>query len=175
MGFKKVVFDLEISVSPDDVGGWKHDLLPVSVAVVSALDDTRYLVFLEHQMPALIDLLSRVEVIGFNTEAFDFNVLRKYGFVSPGGSIDMLAYLMKNLTRRVSLAHLLEVNFCDWHKKEKGEDAPRLWQAGEKTRVIEYCREDVRQTKMLYLLGRERGWLYARYGGWDIKKVVVDW
>jgi DEAD/DEAH box helicase domain-containing protein len=156
-----VVVNVEIQRSPDDVpGSWSAtDKLGVAVAVVYEFLTDRYHVYLENDVDDLRARLLRADRIsGFNIWKFDFPVI----FGLPGRE-RKTALLPKtnDILRRIWQSQDLDPeSFGGAHKgwsldavckgtfgtgkSGNGADAPKWYQAGELSRVISYCLDDVR-------------------------------
>jgi hypothetical protein len=91
--------------------------------------------------------------VGFNNNRFDNNVLRAGGVVIPANkSYDILHEIYSALgsyQKGCRLDDIVKANFSNAEKTGSGADAPLLWQKGFHTRVIDYCLNDVRLTKMI--------------------------
>lgn len=172
-----LVFDLETQKSFDEVAGRNTRLLGMSVGVVYSFADDAFHVFYENEVDRLIETLAAAElVVGFNLLAFDYEVLRGYREF-PGGTprtLDIMVDLQEKLPFRPKLDSVLEATLGEG-KIADGLAALRWYREGRLDRIAQYCKEDVRLTRDLYLYGkRNRHVLVARYSGSPLK-VEVDW
>lgn len=112
-------------------------------------------VFGEQEMEDLQKFVDSHDVaIGFNNIRFDNNVLQANGVViQPNKSYDLLKEIYSALgsyQKGCSLDAVVKANFpSSTGKTGDGALAPELWQKGFYTKVIDYCLNDVRLTKML--------------------------
>ncbi|MCJ8501264.1 DEAD/DEAH box helicase [Desulfatitalea alkaliphila] len=156
------VFDLETQRSAEDVGGWhmaRKMKMSCGVVYDSRADD--YFVYLEKDMAALVEHLSRLErVVGFNIVRFDYQVLAGYTLFDFERlqTVDLLTLVRQTLGHRLSLDHLARATLGAT-KSADGLDALRWWREGRMDQIIDYCREDVRITRDLYRYALEKGHL----------------
>jgi DEAD/DEAH box helicase domain-containing protein len=162
-----VVFDLETLRGPEECGGWEHaERFGLAVGVTWCAAHG-YRSWEEREAAALVAYLARFErVVGFNVLSFDYSVLSAYQpdvwpLLVPR-TLDLLEDVRRGLGYRVGLDALCAATLGRG-KSGSGADAPRLWQEGERLRVMRYCRDDVRLTRDLYLHGLRRG--FIRYPG----------
>ncbi|ACN15976.1 ATP-dependent DEAD/DEAH box helicase family protein [Desulforapulum autotrophicum HRM2] len=156
------VLDIETRRSAQEVGGWgRAHLMGVSCAVLfdSGINDFR--VYLEADVETLVQDLQAFDlVIGFNIKGFDYKVLS--GLVSFDlttiPTLDMLVKVHERLGYRLSLDALARCTLGT-SKSADGLAALEWWKQGEIHRIIEYCKQDVKVTRDLYLFGREHGFL----------------
>lgn len=172
-----LIIDCEIinAIPPDDpedrkkgvsyCDGW-HDYKGMGVSVCCAYSylSENYLVFLEDNLPMLIELIPKHDlVIGFNITGFDLPLLSET-FGIPCRVLSGLAYDLqkeiwradglpgvydKDIHRGYSLEKVIRANFPNIGKTASGAKAPEWWQHGFRGEVINYCLNDVRITKML--------------------------
>ncbi len=168
-----VVVDVEIAKTIEEVGGWDHtELMGISCAVVYEYRTDRFRVYGPEDVEALQERLLRAgRITGYNTYRFDFPVI--WGL--PGRQrVEQLKPQSDDLLQRIwrSLG-LDDEAFSDLHKgwgldavakgtlgvgkSGNGADAPKLYQAGQWARLVDYCLEDVR-------LERDLGAFIDRYG-----------
>jgi DEAD/DEAH box helicase domain-containing protein len=162
MQIDHIVVDVEIQKNVDDLPGrWRDtDKMGVAVAVVYEFATDRYHVYLERDVPALRERLLRAErVSGFNIWKFDFPVI--FGLSGQQRKIE-LAERTNDIFLRVGKALGVDEirgpfdRLKGWKldaickgtlgqgKSGNGADAPKWYQAGELSRVISYCLDDVR-------------------------------
>jgi hypothetical protein len=161
-----IVFDVEIMKSVDDLpGGWDAtDQMGVAVAVVYEYEKDRFRVY--GDTPVMLEALrkrikSATRVSGFNIVGFDYPVVwstsRKDWKCDPdllGRSNDILRriWLAEGLDPDhfvprshggFSLDAVADVTLGGIKKIGKGADAPKWYKAGDWSRVVTYCIDDV--------------------------------
>lgn len=115
----------------------------------------KYRVFGEYELEDFQKLVdSHDAAIGFNNIKFDNGVLRACDIkIDDRRSYDILAEIYRALgsfQKGCKLDNVIAANFpSNAGKNGDGAMAPILWQQGYHTRVIDYCLNDVRLTKML--------------------------
>ncbi len=171
------VFDVETQRSASEVGGWhRAERMGISVAVLYDSGDDKYHVFLENEIPSLIDHLQQLElVIGFNNKRFDNKVLSAYtGFnLSLLPTLDILEEIKNRLGYRLSLDRLVE-HTLGVKKSATGLDALKWWKEGRIYDITTYCRKDVEITRDLYLYGiKNRYLLFCNKAG-KVVRLPVD-
>lgn len=182
-----VYFDLETKYSADEVGGWNRiEDMGMSVGVVWDSHDERFQVYLDHQVPDLVDHCRRADlVVGFNHVSFDYRVLAGARYADQQqrsqlhtelaglSNFDMLVELKKQLGHRLKLEAVARPTLGTG-KSADGLQALEWYKLGEIDKIIEYCKMDVQVTRDLYLHALEHGKLdYDSRSG--IKSVSVDW
>lgn len=172
------VFDLETQRSAEEVGGWRNaDQMRISCAVLYDSEEDEFFEYVEGQVPRLIDHLNRLElVVGFNLIRFDYKVLSYYADVdfSKLPTLDMLQEVHRELGFRLSLDHLANATLGT-RKSADGLMALKWWREGRLGKIIEYCREDVRITRDLYLFGKKHNHLIFRGKDNHTMRVPVKW
>ena len=172
------VFDLETQRSAADVGGWhRADQMGISCAVLYDNRKKAYLSFVEDQVDEFIARLDQFDlVIGFNVKRFDYRVLSGYTRFNFNclNTLDILEDIYNHLGFRVSLAHLAEITL-NARKSADGLQALRWWKEGRIDEILEYCRQDVRITRDLYLYGQQNGYLLFRNKLDEIVRIPVKW
>ena len=179
-------FDLETKYSADEVGGWSNIMdMGMSVGVVYDTADGHFHVYLEHQVPALIEHLRQAElIVGFNHVEFDLRVLaghlaaqearhQLYLGLRELPHFDMLAELKKVLGHRLRLDSLARPTL-EMGKSADGLQALQWYKEGRIDLIIEYCKQDVEVTRRLHEHALAHGALqYDSRSG--IKTVTLDW
>jgi DEAD/DEAH box helicase domain-containing protein len=172
-----VVFDLETQRLAQEVGGWGNvKALGLSVGVAYS-NKEGFLSFFEQQARDLVDLLKSADlVVGFNHVGFDYKVLSAYTDFNFNGlnNLDMLLDIKRILGHRLSLQHLAETTLNEG-KAGDGLDAVRWYREGKLDLVENYCREDVRITRDLYMFGLTRGHLLSKNKKGTVISIPVDW
>lgn len=173
-----LVFDLETQRSFDEVGGRdKMHLLGMSLAVVYSFADDVFHTYLEADAEALANHLTSAElVVGFNILGFDYQVLKGYtdAPLASVPTLDLMVDLQGKLGFRPKLDSVVQASL-EAGKSADGLQALAWYREGRLDLIEQYCREDVRLTRDLYLFGRRNRYvLVARYGKTP-HKVPVDW
>ncbi|MGI9536331.1 MAG: DEAD/DEAH box helicase [Desulfocapsaceae bacterium] len=159
------VFDLETKRSAHEVGGWsKAHRMGLSVGVVydSKLDG--FVTYFEDEVDRLIDhLFSCQLLVGFNSRRFDYQVLTGYTPKDLNGlpTLDLLEEIHNRLGYRLSLNRLVEETLgCK--KTADGMQALAWFKEGRLLEIADYCREDVKLTRDLFLYALENSHLLFR-------------
>lgn len=135
--------------------GWE-DYAAMGVAVIGVwdykTDSSR--VFGEYELKDFQKFVDSQDIaIGFNNNRFDNNILRANGVVIlPSKSYDILHEVYSAIGSRQKgcrLDDIVKANFSNAGKTGNGAEAPELWQKGFYIKVIDYCLNDVRLTKMI--------------------------
>jgi len=173
-----VVFDLETQRSFKDVGGRNAMReLGMSVGVVYSFRDDAFHAFLESEADRLVDRLRSAElVVGFNLLGFDYEVLKGYRDVplETIPTLDIMFHLQERLGFRPKLDSVVQATLRAG-KTADGLQALLWWKEGRLDLIEQYCTEDVRLTRDLYLFGkRNKHVLVSRFSGSPLK-VEVDW
>lgn len=172
-----IVYDIETYPVLLHSNGQSIQAMRMSVAVTFD-NNNNYKVWYEDQAESLINhLLSYEKIIGFNIKSFDNRILSQYRSdakeLLDKKSIDMLEIVESRLGHRVSLQNIIEPTLQE-QKSADGEQAIKWWLAGEKEKVVEYCKDDVILTKSLYEFGlKNKKILFNSYG--QIREVQLDW
>ena len=164
-----LVLDIETQRSAEEVGGWdKADRMGLAVAVTQDLTSGEVRVYTEDQVGALCaELTAAALIIGFNIRRFDFSVLRGYRDLDYAAlpTLDILEEVHAALGFRLSLSHLAQETLGA-PKLADGLQSLAWWKAGERDKVIEYCKADVDLTRRLFAFGRDHAYLlYRDYQG----------
>jgi len=168
-----VYFDLEtLRLSGEVPGGWSN-IRNFGLAVAVTWDaGRRFREWYEADAPALAAELARFDrIVSYNGNRFDLEVLSAYAEV--GGlrkrSLDLLESLRDKLGFRVALDQVAAATLGT-AKSGSGLQAVEWWRQGEKRRVVEYCRQDVKLLVDLVEFARRSGHVIV-----DGSKVEVDW
>jgi len=179
-------FDLETKYSADEVGGWGNIIdMGMSVGVLWDSADEDFHVYLEHQIPQLIDHLRQGDmIVGFNHVDFDHRVLagsettsdrrhQLYLELVALNNFDMLTELKKILGHRLKLDSLARPTL-QAGKSADGLQALAWYKEGRIDLIIEYCKQDVEVTRQLFQYAVDKGQLlYDSRAG--IKTVDLNW
>lgn len=181
----RLFFDLETKYSAEQVGGWGNVMdMGMSVGVIWDSLDEAFHVYLEHQVPELIDHLKRAEItVGFNHVEFDLRVLagavppidsrhQRYLELRAMNHCDLLTEVKNVLGHRLKLDSLARPTL-QVGKSADGLQALEWYREGRIDLIIEYCKQDVEVTRRLFEYAVEHGELHydSRAG---IKTVELD-
>jgi DEAD/DEAH box helicase domain-containing protein len=175
-----VLFDLETLRSADEVGGWhKAYRMGVAVGVVCFMEENRFEVYEEPQVPDLVAALRSADlVVGFNIKGFDYQVLSGYtgeDFRRSLPTLDLLEDVHRSLGHRLSMDHLAGQTL-GVGKSADGLQSLEWVRQGRLDLVRDYCRRDVEILRDLYLFGRREGYLLYKPRGADApRRLTVDW
>lgn len=177
-GRNVLVFDLETQRSFQDVGGRSAMReLKMSIGIVYSFLDDRFRAFSEAQAGELIDTLFAADlVIGYNLLGFDYEVLKGYRDVpfDPVPTLDLMYDLQAKLGFRPKLDSVAQATL-GIGKSADGLQALAWWKQGRLDLIEQYCTDDVRVTRDVYLYGkRNRAVLVSRFSGAP-QRVAVDW
>ncbi len=173
-----LIFDIEIAnpIAPKDPSKKEaglfyakdfNDFANMGIACIGVYEYTvdKYRVFGEYELSEFQQLLDTHDVaVGYNNIRFDNNVLRASNVtISDSKSYDILAQIYSALgsyQKGCKLDDVIKANFpTATGKTGSGVDAPIHWQRGYHTKVIDYCLNDVRLTKMLLDRILRFGWI----------------
>jgi hypothetical protein len=167
-------------------GGWTdHRGMGISVIGVYDFLEDRYRVFCKDNFQEFFDLIDeRALRIGFNNVGFDNKVLNALEGYAPyddldssdvmpsKGYYDILQELYLCAGRRFKGSGLN--NICELNglgsKSGHGALAPVLWQRGQVGAVIDYCLNDIKMTKDLFLLS-QKGPIKSPQGLLNLRRV----
>ena len=183
---RTLVFDLETKYAAEEVGGWNNIWdMGMSVGVLWDSLDQGFHVYLEHQVPALVNHLRKGGlIVGFNHVEFDYRVVaghqpspelrhKLYLELVSLHNFDMLAELKKILNHRLKLDALARPTLQEG-KSADGLQALQWYKEGRMDLIIAYCKQDVDVTRRLYEYALAHGNLqYESRAG--IKTVQVHW
>jgi len=171
------IFDIEIenpipSPGVEPINGIKYAKgwdfpATMGIACIGVYDYTadKYRVFGEFELDEFKEFtISHDVAVGFNNIRFDNKVLAACDIVIPAAkSYDLLAEIQSAIgsyQKGCKLNDVIKANFPNSAGKTgDGAEAPILWQRGYHTKVIDYCLNDVRLTKMLLDRVLRFGWL----------------
>lgn len=141
--------------------GWT-DFENMGIACLCAYDylERRYRVFLQDNLHDFRRLMESAELaVGFNNRGFDNHLLKANGIEFAAPSYDLLLEIWRadgldgvydsKTHKGFSLNAMVLANFAE-EKNGSGDLAPVLWQRGARGKVIDYCLNDVRLTKLLF-------------------------
>jgi DEAD/DEAH box helicase domain-containing protein len=152
--------------------------MKVSVGVTYSTASGKYEIFSEQRVPALIDTLSRADlVVGYNVRRFDYEVLMGYTILDLPHhlpTLDLLEVVEKAAGHRLSLDAVAQATL-GVGKTGDGLDAIRWWREGKILEIAEYCCFDVKVTKMVHEFAVAHGELHFldRFAQKKILKIVL--
>lgn len=178
-GARLLSFDLETQNSFDDVGGRDNiAALKMSVGITYDPDRDTFEVYPEMRIRELIDDLLEAElVVGFNVRKFDFEVLKPYANgrdLSKIKTLDLLEKLHEVLGHRVKLDSCAEATLGT-KKSGHGLQAIEWFRTGQITKLVEYCKDDVKITYQVYEYGKKHGHIFITDRSGGKKQVNVNW
>ncbi len=176
--FRYGVLDIETRRSAKEVGGWhKADKMGVSCAILYDSESDQYLEYFQDDIEKLVaDLQTYNLIIGFNIIRFDYKVLSglsDFDFHSLP-TLDILLKVHEYLGYRLSLDHLAGQTLGA-QKSADGLMALKWWQEGKMDKILEYCKQDVRVTKDLFLYGKKHHFLIFKNKAGNQVRVPIDW
>jgi DEAD/DEAH box helicase domain-containing protein len=174
--YNEAVLDIETSNTFQEVGGYHHDKLKISVIGVYFYETDEYICYEVDELSELWPRLEQADrLIGYNTEGFDFPVMNNYyaGDFMTFPSLDMLVNIKEALGFRLKLDDVAESCLGEG-KTGHGLDAVDWWRNGEKEKVKQYCLDDVRVTKGVYEYGLKHGALAYEDRFGERKGIPVD-
>lgn len=150
-----MVLDIETQNTFQDVGGYNHDKLLISVVGCYFYETDKYESFEERELPMLFKTLEKCErIIGYNTKGFDFPVMNNYyaGDFLNFPNLDILEEIQKALGFRLKLDDVAAAT-VGIRKSGNGLQAVEWWKQGEIQKIKDYCLQDVKVTKDVYEYG----------------------
>lgn len=175
----ELVFDIETQLSADDVGGWGNaHKMRIAICVVYDVALDRYEFYRESDTDRLIRRLAGAErVIGYNSEGFDFKVLK--GYASPDiikrfKSLDLLKGVTRGLGHRTGLDKVASASL-GVGKTADGLQSLRWWKEGRLDLIAEYCQKDVEITYRVYAMGKEKAFVLHPHRSGQMIRVPVAW
>ena len=171
------VFDVETQRSAAEVGGWhRADRMGISVAVLYDSVCDSFKTYLEKDIPDLIrDLQTFDLVVGFNNKRFDNRVLSAYSVFNLAAlpTLDIMEKISDRLGYRLSLDRLAE-HTLGVKKTADGLQALKWYKEGRMEEIINYCRQDVKITRDIFLFGLENRYLLFKNKAGSIVRLPVD-
>lgn len=152
---KEVVLDIETQNTFQDVGGYKTDLLKISVIGCYFYETDSYEAFEEHELGALWPRLEHADrLIGYNQINFDLPVMNNYysGDFKTFPNLDILVEIHKALGFRLKLDDVAAAT-VGHRKSAHGLQAVEWWKQGKIQEIKDYCLQDVKVTKEVYEYG----------------------
>ena len=115
--------------------------------------------FFETDLVNLFPLLEKADVtIGFNLDSFDMPALAPYysGDISKIPTLDLMSRIKDSVGHRISLDAVAHETL-GIGKNGNGLDAVRYFKTGQLDKLAEYCLQDVKVTREIYLYGLRTG------------------
>jgi len=176
--YRVLYFDLETQKSADEVGGWGNThKMKLAVGVVWDSLEQKYFSYLESEASQLAEKLRKADlVVGFNVKKFDYGVLQPYADfdLQEVTTFDMLNYVSSLLGHRLSLDHLAQ-NTLNTKKSADGLVSLQWYKEDKIDKVVEYCKQDVKITRDLFLYGASNGYVKYKTRSGIEKKLGVNW
>ncbi|NQS97113.1 MAG: DEAD/DEAH box helicase [candidate division Zixibacteria bacterium] len=172
-----LIFDLETQLSADDVGGWKNIKdMRLAAGVTMEIGSGKYRIYYEEDAKELIAALKRADlVVGFNLLRFDYTVLELYGLDARGlKTLDLMVEIQKVLGHLLSLDALCRATLKA-SKSAAGLQSVEWFKQGKLDLVTDYCLNDVRLTKDLYLFGEKEGYVMYSHSEHGLTRIPVEW
>jgi DEAD/DEAH box helicase domain-containing protein len=175
----ELVFDIETQLSADEVGGWHNThKMRIAICVVYDIEADRYEFYHENHAGRLIDRLKNAaHVIGYNSELFDFSVLKRYtsaSVISQFTSLDLITGVTRGLGHRTGLDRVAAATLGAG-KTADGLQSLQWWREGRLDKIAEYCKMDVELTKDIYLFGKQHGYVMHAHRSGQMIRVPVSW
>ena len=148
----KVFLDIETRNIFQDVGKSDPTLLDISVVCIYNPFNDTYESYLQEDLPKLWPILEKADtIVTFNGDHFDLPLLNKYysGDLLKMKSLDLLKEVRKSLGYRVGLGVIAEATL-GVGKSGNGLEAVEWWKKGEIEKIIKYCIDDVKVTKLVH-------------------------
>ena len=172
-----LVVDVETQRLVQEVGGWDHVAkLGVSVACAYDSKTDEFYSYREHELSKLFELCRERLVIGYNIRGFDLAVLEPYGLDPRNLDVFDIMYDIQTLTGRpflkldsIAKGTLGEVKSAD------GLLAVEWWKSGQIQKIIDYCMQDVKVTRDIFISGRTQGFVKIQVSDANAQTVPVQW
>lgn len=179
-----LVFDIETkNFFTDPEVGWNNfEALKISVVGIYSYAQDKYFCFEEHEIEKIAELFEKsYRVVGFGSNRYDIPVLNIYfqkngrGFLNiwDKEKIDLLEEIEILSGQRISLNKLAIANLGEG-KIRHGSEAIHLYREGRIDELKEYCLSDVKLTKQLYDLYRERKYLFVPDKNGNLMKLFFE-
>jgi DEAD/DEAH box helicase domain-containing protein len=171
------VFDLETKRSAAEVGGWHNaSRMGISVAVLYDSLSGSFHTYWEKDIPRMVEHLRELDlVVGFNNKRFDNKVLSAYTMFNLHSlpTLDILDVIHQRLGYRLSLDRLAE-HTLGVKKSADGLLALQWFKEGRLEEIREYCRDDVRITRDLFLFGLQNQHLLFQNKTGNVVRLPID-
>jgi DEAD/DEAH box helicase domain-containing protein len=153
--------------------------LGISVACAYDSKTDQFLSYREHEVKKLIDLCEERLVIGYNIRGFDLAVLGPYGLDPKKIDAFDIMYDLEALTRQRFLKlEAVARGTLGTGKSADGVLAVEWWKSGQVQKIIDYCIQDVKVTRDIFLFGRQNGFVKIQRSAEaqdKVFQVLVQW
>lgn len=159
MNRRDIVLDIETQNTFQEVGKYDPTLLKVSLVGVYDFATDQFSSYLESELPKMWPLLEHADrIIGYNSIGFDMPVLNTYypGDLLKLPQLDIMAELEKKIGFRVKLDTVAQATLGTG-KSGTGLMAIEYFRKGEIEKLRDYCLQDVKVTRDIYLHGLQYG------------------
>jgi len=172
-----LVLDVETQRLVQEVGGWDHvEKLGISVACAYDSKTDEFKAYTEDNLKELIDLCEERLVIGYNVRGFDLPVMVPYGLTISRLDVFDIMYDLETLTRQRFLKlEAVARGTLGAGKSADGLQAVAWWKSGQIQKIIDYCMQDVKVTKEVFLFGKQNGFVKIQRSEENIVQVSVQW
>ena len=163
-----LVFDIETSnfFTDPDVGWNNFSRLKISVVGVYSYAQDKYFCLEEDEMEKLAELFETADtIVGFSSNRYDVPVLNLYFKKLRANDleldlwkknrVDLLDIIEAHTGHRISLSRLAEA-YLGVKKEHHGSEAITLFKEGRMDELKAYCVQDVKLTKELYDMYRDK-------------------
>lgn len=168
---REIVFDIE---TIGDIRNLKT--MEVTVVSIYEFEHDRYTSFERHELGNLWPILEKTErLIGYNSAHFDIPILNRYytGDLALLPHLDMLQAVRESMGKRFKLDDLAKATL-QIQKSADGLQAMEWYKEGKIDLIKEYCEQDVKVTKDLYLFGIKNRMLYYSTITGDIMPFAIN-
>ena len=115
-------------------------------------------------------------MIGYNVLGFDLPVLEKYGLkLDKVDTFDMMLDVSKVSGWKFVKLEKVATATLGVGKSAEGTDAVIWWKEGKIDKIIEYCQQDVKVTKDIFLHGKDKGFIKISKVDGSATEFPVDW
>lgn len=172
-----LIVDIETQRLAQEVGGWEHiDKLGISVACAYDSRSDEFLTFRENELKHLIDVCNDRLVVGFNVRGFDLPVMAPYGLDVKRLDVFDIMYDLQALTRQQFLKlEAVARGTLGTGKSAEGTMAVEWWKSGQIQKIIDYCLQDVKVTRDIFMFGRQNGFVRIQRSEANAVQVNVQW
>lgn len=173
-----LVVDIETKTLVDAVGGWKNfKQLEVSIACAYDSKTDQFYSYTEDKLGDLVALCKDRLLVGYNLVGFDLPVMEKYG-LPPAAELDVFDLMLDIQAvsgwRFVKLDKIATATL-GVGKSAEGTMAVEWWKQGEVRKIIDYCLQDVKVTRDLFLHGLNQGWVKIEKAEGPAAQFNVNW